>query len=370
MAAIVSRSPPQTNGFMPSMSTIVDYNAFIRAGTKLHGMWSRKAAGRPSTSKIFVSDPSSPAYHVAYLMNIYLNQAHATNKNLVQNFKNLWDAYGKTQIIQVMFPYEERGKMWVYETRKSDFQPRTQRDMEKLLTFVDFLLSYDKYFQGDLAFQRDYLRKHISIAASFMIFFLTTPDYFYLIQRTTYTTKHGKQKEWFPILLNKFPKPQEKKQRLAHNMYKSESSDLTNTLPKLLESQARLGDKMYELIESHHGTAHHVNVDFQKDSMDTILRNLSPYFQSLDDKCLPSGKAKKLQKYLQDMEKNHRKIIPLKKKAQITDEQHDSAFGANVKKVRPTSSSPSSLPVVIPPPNQQIQEADADVPDDWEDASW
>ena len=69
------------------------------------------------------------------------------------------------------------------------------------------------------------------------------------------------------------------------------------------------------------------------------------------------------------MEKNHRKIIPLKKKAQITDEQHDSAFGANVKKVRPTSSS-SSLPVVIPSQNQQIQQEDADVPDDWEDASW
>lgn len=366
---------PQTNMaasvLVSSSSRVVDHASFVRSSEKLHGLWSKKVGTRLCTaSRLFVPEPASPHQHVAYLMTNYLNALHGRNKHLVQGIKNLWDVYKSTQVFHVEFPYEHKFQFWVYDTRKTDFLPRTQRDMEKLVAFVDFLLTYDE--SHITASTRDYLRKHITMTASYLIFYLTKPDFFHIVNETQYTTRRGTQRTWFPILLNKFPKKMEKKEKKEHNKYKSESTDLVHNLPRLREKYGMVCEKIHDLFDKHYEVNHylvsHTKVDL--DDLHSMNHCLSEYITPTNPKSLPQGKAKKLQKMMQELQKIAPKIRELEKRTLITDAIHDSLCGANVKKVRPQTNHPTT------PNNTPLQSASAssaeeeedDVPDDWEDA--
>lgn len=353
---------------LANTSRVIEHPTFVRSSEKLHGMWSKKVGTRLCTaSRLFVPEPASPHQHVAYLMTSYLNTLHSKNKHLVQGFKNLWDVYKKTQIFHAEFPYEHKFQFWIYETRKTDFLPRTQRDMEKLLAFVDFLLTYDE--AHITASTRDYLRKHITMTASYLIFYLTKPGFFHIVNDTQYTTRRGTQRTWFPILLNKFPKKVEKKEKKEHNKYKSESTDLVTTLPRLREKYDLVCDKIHELFDNHFNMKHYlaVHTTVELDNLHSMNSVLSAYLTPTNPKSLPQGKAKKLQKLMQELQKIAPKIKELEKRTLITDAIHDSLCGANVKKVRPQKIpvTPSNTPV------QSVSSLSAEedeVPDDWEDA--
>lgn len=366
-------------------SKIVDHATFVRSSTKLHALWLKKVGVRVCTApRIFSSEPSSPSMHVAFLMNNYLNHVHSSNKHLVQGFKNLWDAYKKTQIIHLEFPYEQKYQFWVYDTRKTDFLPRTQRDMEKVIAFVDFLLTYDKYFYHSATAEaeiRDYLRKHITLTASYLIFYLTSPGFFHLLNETRYTKKGGKQRTWFPILLEKYPKKVEKKEKLAHNQFKSECTDLVTTLPRLRAKYDEVCERIHNLFDMHFEKKHYLATYTQVDMDDVYSVNsaLSVYVNpsSSSVNSFSQAKAKKLQKLIQELQKIAPKIRLLEKKMQIDDLTHDSVFGANVKKIRreagPTTTTHK--------PQKDEDKKDGDesgaaaeeddensIPDNWEDA--
>lgn len=351
-------------------SRVIDHSIFVRSSEKLHGMWSKKVGSRLCTaSRLFDSEPASPHQHVAYLMTSYLNALHGKNKHLVQGFKNLWDAYKITQVFHAEFPYEHKFQFWIYETRKTDFLPRTQRDMEKLLAFVDFLLTYDK--THITASTRDYLRKHITITASYLIFYLTKPSFFHIVNDTQYTTRRGTQRTWFPILLSKFPKKVEKKEKKEHNKYKSASTDLVITLPRLREKYDLVCDKIHELFDNHFNMVHYLSVHttVELENLRSMNSVLSAYLTPTNPNSFPQGKAKKLQKLMQELEKIAPRIRELEKRSLITDEIHDSLCGANVKKVRPEKlpATPNNTPIQSESSSSALEQ-EGEVPDDWEDA--
>lgn len=248
------------------------------------------------------------------------------------------------------------GKLWIYDSRKSDKMPKNDKEYERFVSFMDTLVK-------SMFNERDgqYLCENMNIVASFFLLFTTTPG-FYLSDKKLGLAKMNKNAKWTCIVIFKEPVVVVKKQRLEHNNYKTESHNDVSRIPKL---KARVSELACALEEA-------LDIKFEKsDGNFEIHRKVSG---NMSESILGSNKYKKVHKMYQEYQKEKQKMLVaiegMKTSTNFAGVELENGNVVTFKKVRQQSTKKS----VEKAAEEVVQETSTtdsweDIPDDWEDNS-
>lgn len=154
--------------------SIVNVSSFIINYTYLSSCWNKTIKNKDSSINV-----EDLCYKVPY----YLNKVWKRNpKRALKNLTKLWDKHRSEQIYDIMILNSYQ--LWVYNKRRGDPLPNSQQDLERLFSFVDFVIEY--MYQKYPPVQK-YLRDNMVVACCYMIWMLTTPNYVMISDENIWT---------------------------------------------------------------------------------------------------------------------------------------------------------------------------------------
>ena len=259
------------------------------------------------------------------------------------------------------------GKLWMYDSRKSDKMPKNDKEYDRFASFMTTLVK-------SIFDEKDahYICENINIAASFFIMFPTIPG-FYISNKKLAIAKLNKTAKWECFVIFKEPVVIVQKQRLEHNNYRNESHNDVSRIPKLKE---RVNELMRTL---------EVDLDITFGKYDGNFEIHHKVSKKLSESVLGKNKYKKTHKIYQDFQKEKQKLTAamegMKAKANFSGIELDNGNVVTFKKVRTQTTTTTSKktqeaaaaeeeettePVIK---NEDVAENWEDIPDDWEDNS-
>lgn len=335
--------------------TVSNLTKFQNLYSRLNKMWLKKSERRDFTSDCFKVPYNDVVFNTANMLNTLFKEMNNETSILVALNKK-WIKYRSTQIYDVVF---KDNMFWFYDMRKSDSCPRTQNDYERAGNFMDFIIEHFVSNEED----KIYLRKNMNISTSFMIWYFTTPNYYYIDNITKHSCRHGNVKTWKQVLYNKKPKEIKHFEKKEYNKYKNMSFLDESKIP----NQQKKVNQMFAHLEKELGVSLIKGDNYVNHSRISDL---------LKESRLGANKYKRLNKYYQEYQKENKKLISLVdatklKKNFVAFEREDGKL-VTFKQIRPKNEKNTEEAVV-----EEVAEVttatggaaeEVDVPDDWENA--
>ena len=255
---------------------------------KLAATWDKKRGTRDFQANVFTNTTTKDQIlHVAALLNQTFVDLH-NNSNIIKELQLVEPG------MVILSAHED--SMWIYDMRMSDAMPKTQSDLVRLYSFVSNLVK--KHFNTDT---QNYLMKHNHIVVSFVVWFFTTPSYFFATKEIKQTSRYGIKKVWRSILLKKKPNTSVEKQATIKQRGEMHQS---KKLPKLENNMDAIKKKIMDVIQSEYPT---ITIDWE-DGYE-VRTKISECFD-MKSKCYINGaKSKKLHKLYQDYQKMNEKVL-------------------------------------------------------------
>ena len=308
---------------------------FERSFYKLNKIWKKKVENRDFTKKCFKVHHNDVSLKVAHLLNEHFETLNKQNASIIETFQ--------IDLLQnkhhhIIF---KNNKMWFYNMRKSDSIPANNTELQKVYSFMNFII--EQYTSGE---EKNILQQNMNICACFLIWYFTTPNYYYL--NNHYSYKKSKYKKWDEILYNKIPKEQEQKKRKESKSFKQQSHNDTTLLPK----QELLVMKMLKYLESE------LDIKLEKEESYVQHARIS---RMLCENKIGSNKYKRMNKYYQDYQTEKEKLRKLRNNLAKTSGAIEKRGGGFiiVKQIATQATSCVNL--------KEEPDKNDEIPDSWED---
>lgn len=310
---------------------------FERLFYKLDKIWKKKIENRDFTKTCFKMHHNDISLKVAHLLNERFERLNKQNANIIET---LQIDLSQNKDHSIIF---KNNKMWFYNMRKSDSIPANHIELQKVYSFMHFII--EQYTSGE---DKHILQQNMNICTCFLIWYFTTPNYYYLNNHYSYNTKKGKYKIWNEILYKKIPKEQEQKKRKESKNFKQQSHKDTTLLPK----QEELVMKMLKYLESE------LNIKLEKEEVHVQHARIS---NMLCEHKIGSNKYKRMNKYYQDYQKEKEKLRKLRNNLAKTSGGIEKRGGGLIpfKQI----ATQVTLPIGLKEDSHESEE----VPDSWED---
>ena len=218
-----------------NMTSTTNSQNISRTFSKLAATWDKKTGKRISAQGVWnsASPENSSKYPVQYvpriLSSIFENKSRS--ENMAGALNSVHPAGTKLNGNQI----------WIYTMRNSDCLPKNVEEEKKLYAFVKMMMrvwcDYETYL---------YMEKNIHICVCFFVWYFTKPNFFYTDKVIRQTTRHGIQRIWTPLLLEKEPRAvvvSSKPVKLAEV-----STTCDALLPKQKQQQEKLRKDIQDLV--------------------------------------------------------------------------------------------------------------------------
>lgn len=169
-------------------SVLLHSENFPRTYNRLVGSWEAKV-GSMTWEKADFKDRSRSGWQKRKTVACLLDeQFKVRGSKIIKELNSI-------QMSGVQFYHDS---FWIYNMRASDCLPRSNQDLQRLYIFVRLLLG--RWFEGE---NLTFLEQNIHVSVSFVLWYLTKPNFFFKDKVHKQTTRHGITRVWTPLLLNR-----------------------------------------------------------------------------------------------------------------------------------------------------------------------
>lgn len=261
---------------------------FPRTFNKLAGPWTSKAGKRTSKDAIWTTT-SAKKNEPTSMIPAMMTAKMGSISDMVEELLLLG---GVRHLDQV----------WIYDMR-SDGLPKSPADRQRLYAFMEAAVR--KWFSQS---EQAYIMKNAHIAACFLVWYFTKPNFFHKDKVMKQTTRHGIQRVWTCILTDKEPPKVVVEPPAPKTAFKRQPTTTTDALlPKQLAQQETIKTTINRMVHDAYVSSGERPKTIEWDDQTGLRIKMSELVRN-DDRLFSENQRKKLQNNYNDYTKITEKI--------------------------------------------------------------